>query len=341
MRKVLALLVSFILLGSGPLFAQEDREGCQDHPLVSRFASSIIDRCVRPQFNEYALPLGAWEDGELAESRHLEGELTRLWYRLPEGTSTLEVARSYEQALGESGFEVLFSCAGDECGSGFAEGVYGDYSNEGINDITNSYSIPGGNTGTALEMSFDDMYVGNPRYLAARLERPDGDVFVSLFTSDPSGVPSQFHWEGHNFATLDIVQVEAMEEGQVEVTAEHLADEIDRTGRVAVDGIYFATNSAELEPESDPVLEEVARLLAGDPELDVYVVGHTDNQGTFDANMTLSEQRAASVVQALVTEHGVERNRLQPVGVGPVAPVASNDTEEGRSQNRRVVLVEN
>jgi len=69
------------------------------------------------------------------------------------------------------------------------------------------------------------------------------------------------------------------------------------------------------------------------------VVGHTDNAGTFDHNVKLSQARAAAVVEALVKKNGIAGTRLTPFGAGPTSPVASNATEEGKAQNRRVELV--
>jgi len=87
------------------------------------------------------------------------------------------------------------------------------------------------------------------------------------------------------------------------------------------------------------VLAEIAKLLANNPTLNLHVVGHTDSTGAFDHNMTLSKARADAVMNALVSAHGVAASRLQASGVGPLAPVASNDTEDGRAKNRRVELV--
>jgi outer membrane protein OmpA-like peptidoglycan-associated protein len=86
-------------------------------------------------------------------------------------------------------------------------------------------------------------------------------------------------------------------------------------------------------------LTEIAKLLEQDPKLKLYVVGHTDNQGTLDMNMDLSRQRADAVVKVLTTKYSVAAARLHTLGDGPSAPVASNDTEEGRAKNRRVELV--
>ena len=137
---------------------------------------------------------------------------------------------------------------------------------------------------------------------------------------------------------LVIVEKQSMAQ-QVTANAEAFRNDIRATGHAAVYGIHFDTARADIKPESTPALAEVAKMLAGDAALKVYVVGHTDNAGTFDANMKLSQARAQSVVQALATQHGIDAARLKAVGVGPVAPVQSNDSEAGRAKNRRVELV--
>jgi outer membrane protein OmpA-like peptidoglycan-associated protein len=71
----------------------------------------------------------------------------------------------------------------------------------------------------------------------------------------------------------------------------------------------------------------------------VWVVGHTDYVGSADTNVALSLARAKAVVQALVQKYGIDAARLAPFGAGPYAPVATNDTEDGRAKNRRVELV--
>ena len=80
-------------------------------------------------------------------------------------------------------------------------------------------------------------------------------------------------------------------------------------------------------------------MLSDNPSLNLFVVGHTDNVGDFKYNMKLSEERANAVVKVLISKYGVDKKRLTPAGVGPLAPVTSNDTEEGRAENRRVELI--
>jgi OOP family OmpA-OmpF porin len=137
---------------------------------------------------------------------------------------------------------------------------------------------------------------------------------------------------------VQVVVTEAMKQDVV-ADAKTLAATIRDTGRAALYGIYFDTGKSVIKPESAPSLKEIAKLLQADPKLKLYVVGHTDNQGSLDMNMKLSKDRGDAVVKALTTEYGVAAARLQAFGVGPLAPVASNLTEEGRAKNRRVELV--
>ena len=119
-----------------------------------------------------------------------------------------------------------------------------------------------------------------------------------------------------------------------------MGDDIERTGRVAIYGIYFDTDSYEIKPESEPTLKAISELLKTKTNLNVYVVGHTDMTGDFDHNMKLSENRAKAVVEALVKDYGISAKRLIAKGFGPLSPVSTNKTEEGRQLNRRVELVE-
>jgi outer membrane protein OmpA-like peptidoglycan-associated protein len=112
-----------------------------------------------------------------------------------------------------------------------------------------------------------------------------------------------------------------------------------RPGRVALYGILFDTDQATIKTESRPALQEIAKLLQQEPNLNLHVVGHTDNTGTFEHNLDLSKRRAAAVKAALTKAFGIATGRLTPNGVASLAPVATNTTEEGRAKNRRVELV--
>jgi outer membrane protein OmpA-like peptidoglycan-associated protein len=138
---------------------------------------------------------------------------------------------------------------------------------------------------------------------------------------------------------LTIVEKEAMEQ-VVEANAEAMGSDLKTAGHVAVYGIYFDSGKAEVKPESDTAIAEIAKLIKGNNTLTLYVVGHTDNSGSFDANMKLSKDRAVAVANALESKHGIASSRLKAYGVSSLSPVASNKTEEGKAKNRRVELVE-
>jgi outer membrane protein OmpA-like peptidoglycan-associated protein len=145
-------------------------------------------------------------------------------------------------------------------------------------------------------------------------------------------------WNGGQGVGLYIVEEAPMEQVIV-ADAAALAQAIGRTGKAAVYGIYFDTGKVDVKAESEPALQEIAKLLQENPDLQLFVVGHTDNVGGFELNLSLSRARAEAVVKALVADHGVQGDRLEPHGVASLAPVATNETEDGRALNRRCELV--
>jgi OmpA-OmpF porin, OOP family len=164
------------------------------------------------------------------------------------------------------------------------------------------------------------------RYTIVNVSKDDREVWAQVDTA----------W-GRGYV-LTIVEKQAMAQ-EVLASAETFGTGLKATGHVEVPGIFFDTGKAELKPESDAAVAEVAKLLKTDPALKVYVVGHTDNVASLDLNAKLSQARAEAVVQALVGKHGIPAGRLIGRGVGPLAPVASNQSEDGRAKNRRVELV--
>lgn len=290
-----------------------DVAGSKDHPVVSRYAGSEILKYDEKDFDSYTLPTGQVRDRRSgpSASQALEGRITRIHYRAPEGRSALEVFRNYEQSLKGAGFAALYECENQACGNDF------------------SYAV---NPPSIMHFSGKDQ-----KYLAARLSRPTGDVYVSVYTTAAYGVGGAN--KNRVFTQLDVIEAKPMQTGQVVVDANAMAREIAATGRVALYGIYFDSGKADVKPESQAALVEIAKLMKQDGALKLLVVGHTDTAGTFDYNIDLSRRRAQAVVQALVANHAVDAARLKPWGVGYSSPVASNRAEDGRAKNRRVELV--
>jgi OOP family OmpA-OmpF porin len=171
-------------------------------------------------------------------------------------------------------------------------------------------------------------------------EYEDGGIQNSIvkLVKDGKEVWAHIMGGGNGMYTVSVIEKEAMEQ-DVAADASSMASSIKETGKVALYGIYFDTGKSVLKPESLTALQEIAKLLKADPSMKLYVVGHTDNVGSFEANIKLSMDRAAAVVNALVTQHSVSAASLKAYGDGPTAPVASNEKEEGRALNRRVELV--
>jgi OOP family OmpA-OmpF porin len=195
-----------------------------------------------------------------------------------------------------------------------------------IRNYTNAIKKIGG---TVEKESIDQ--VEGSAYM--RLQKDNTEIWVHIETSVNTDV---------NPYTLNIVQKSDMVQDVVAnpEVAEAFAKEIGEKGKVAIYGIHFDTNKTEIKPDSETALKEVSKLFSQNPNLKLYIVGHTDNVGEFSYNMKLSQARAESVVKELTTKYGVASGRVMPYGVGPLSPVASNKTEEGRAKNRRVELIE-
>ena len=143
---------------------------------------------------------------------------------------------------------------------------------------------------------------------------------------------------GNGSYSIHLIEKQSMNQNVV-ADASSMDKSIRETGKAALYGIYFDTGKSELKPASEDALREISKLLKNNASLKIYVVGHTDNVGTLEANMKLSQDRAAAVVNALTVTYGIAAARLKACGDGPTAPVATNNTEAGRALNRRVELV--
>jgi outer membrane protein OmpA-like peptidoglycan-associated protein len=254
---------------------------------------------VEEAFGEIQRITGFTDGNVLSEK--LRGRVLLRRFANPEGRSTLEILVNYQQALAARGFVTEW-----ECGS---RGECGNLSSQGWQN--------GMNLGIGSDI----------RYLTGQMPYEGGTAYVSV------GVEPRNHY-------VQILQTAALETDQVKVIdAAAMAKSIDTEGKIALDNIYFDFGSAVLLPSSDEALSEIAKLLAERPDLEIYVVGHTDSVGGLDSNLTLSRSRAQSVVDALSARFGVASGRAVPAGVGPLAPVASNLTDEGRALNRRVEIV--
>jgi OOP family OmpA-OmpF porin len=294
----------FVALFAGAAQAQ-DIEGSADHPLIGRFEGAVINAYEFREFDEYKFP--AEKVGpEGAGLQPVEGVTTRIAYIVQGDHSLAEVARNYEIGLTEKGFEIVLKCETDDCGAGdFAYGVQ-------------TFPLP--------LMTVDPF---NFRYIGGKLARDDGDVYASVIFSADNDQKVRVQ--------VTVVETAALEFQMVDAKA--MKDAFAEKGSVALYGIYFDTDKADIKPESAPTLAEMAKFLLESPDLAVVIVGHTDNQGAMDYNLDLSHRRAQAVATALASGYGIAGERLTAAGAGFLAPVAPNNDESGRAKNRRVELI--
>jgi outer membrane protein OmpA-like peptidoglycan-associated protein len=308
MRRSIVVSLAFMSLvaPSTPALAQRgDVAGSRDFPGIGRFAGSVITGYQVKDFDAARLQAAPFKDGKASDARSPEGRVTRIAYRTNPGPSILEVSRNFESQLAKAGFETLIACDADPCGGiPFVESV-------------DALPIP--------QMWIDGF---DYRYYAGRKVEGGRETFAAVLVSKNND---------DIYAQLTVAVVGAIENKMVDAAA--MAKGLGEKGHVALYGIYFDTDKAVIKPESRPTLDEIAKLLRGQPRLNVVIVGHTDSQGAYDYNMDLSRRRAEAIAAELAKSYQIARTRLRTAGVGFLAPVGSNASEDGRALNRRVELV--
>ena len=141
-----------------------------------------------------------------------------------------------------------------------------------------------------------------------------------------------------NYYTLYIIEQEPMRQDIV-IDAELIKSKIELEGRIAIYGILFDVGKSTIKTESEPALAQIAAFLKENSVVNCWVVGHTDSDGSFQMNSDLSLNRAKAIKAYLEKKYSISSNRLIAEGVGPLAPIATNATEDGKRLNRRVELV--
>jgi OOP family OmpA-OmpF porin len=265
------LLASILLVNV--VIADEDAEGCRDHPLLTRMPEFYIQDCETKDFDQMDFVNKQGEETTVEGKRYYISHYVNSDAQPP---SEIQILRNFTNAIQKIG-------------------------------------------GTKISEDRSNVYL--------KLEKGDMITWIHVHT-----------WNDGAGYDLNIVEETRMAQDIV-ADAESMVQDIKNMGRVAIYGIYFDFNKADVKPESEPTLTEISKLLKQNPTLNLYIVGHTDNIGSLNANMNLSQRRAEAVLQALITKHGIDKKRLAAHGVGPLCPAAPNTTEEGRAKNRRVELV--
>ncbi|MEO7106688.1 MAG: DUF4892 domain-containing protein [Rhodoferax sp.] len=331
------LCTSVLVQAANPM-PTKDLKGLTDPDGLKRYTGSILTYRDDAAYDELKFPMGkvASKDDQAVAARSLDrsGQRTMLQYLTPVGKSALEVVRNYQQDLKAAGYKPTFECAGEACGS--AEWIRQGYFISTL--VSGAYwSNIGDNSPAACGGGAN---VGDFRY--ALLDNPATGSTVAVAAWRP-GILSAYCDEPEYQKRTSIVVVKmdakAREQAMETLSASEMGKSLDSSGKVAVYGILFDTNKADIKPDSRASLDQIGALLKQQTSLKLHVVGHTDNVGTLPANMELSKRRAEAVVGTLVSSYGIARDRLTGNGVASLAPVASNRDEAGRAKNRRVELV--
>lgn len=321
--STLALITCLV----APAFAQDilsDAPGTSDPTDLKRIEGAVIIGYDQSGFDELSVPTSTVTfDGPKTETT-IEGPRTRVIYLVPGDRSPLEVIRNYQAELDEMGYETLYECGKADCGPASAMSQY-------LYPRDARLKTLGRVTGSAFSLPRDDH-----RYLLASNSQTGRTVSIYAAFETFDHFPELFE---KTLVLVDVIEGEALTRRMEFVSAEKMALSLGTNGRVSLYGVHFTHDSDALTVESDPTLEEIAKFLAAAPDTQIFVVGHTNMTGGYDYNIDLSRRRAVSVVQALTGRYGVSAARLESAGVGPLAPVAENLTEDGRALNRRVELV--
>jgi len=321
----LAVIMTWCAI-AGTSASADDAKGCQDTAGFKRFEGSRLVLCDNRKFDKYELATGKAIDNEdyskkIFEAKiDLSGKVEKNLYLVPRGPSEAEVFANYADMLAAQGFTPLFKAGGEEAGRGLDFILGKTFKNI---DALMGFHEEGQQFGTFAK-------------------KADGlETYVTLFVvmGEPKSSSIVDVEEGEVLARVDVIYAGKMADQMVLVKASDMKKAIDETGRINLYGILFDFNKSDIKPESRAALDEIGKYLKEDPERKLRIVGHTDGVGGADFNVKLSQARATAVVSDLVATYGIAKGRLASQGAGMAAPIASNDTDEGRAKNRRVELV--
>ena len=291
---------------------------------VDDFTRDVVgDFPKRMEFKTGALEIVEWNG-----ARHLRSAAWSEWFiRLPE-VMPARFTVEFDYAMAAT--HELWLSFGDDNNNRVwfrGDGTAGVY-NSGAGIQANGRYTSEGNVGNVVRRArimvdgkYAKVYVNEKRIVNVPNAALQRSAKIALTAGSSEAEPSLFS----NFTIM--------------AGGRRLYDDLAASGRVATQGILFATGSDVIRPESSPTLKEIAAMLTEHPELSLVIEGHTDNVGGAAANLALSQKRADAVKAALVATYGADGSRLTSRGLGDTKPAGANTTAEGRQQNRRVELV--
>ena len=273
----------------------------------------------------YKMPIKPWQNGELP-TVPAEGEITQqAWKISASGLTSLQILDPLKKQLAEEGFEVVFECETETCG-GF------DFRFE-----TDVMPEP------AMHVDLGDF-----RFLAAKRKGVEAPEYVTLLVS-----------RSHNAGFVQLMRVgEPTDKTELVASSKSpalttateaplddrpvlpLERALQETGHYILEDLVFQTGSSDLGDGDFTSLATLADYIKSHPDRTFALVGHTDAEGSLAGNIALSKKRAASVVRRLINDYGIAKKQISAEGNGFLSPRASNLTEDGRAQNRRVEVID-
>lgn len=314
-------LLSLLFFTNIAVLQAQDIEGSKDHEVIGRYPSSEIKYYYQKAYAELDIPQ-AVKDAKPHDLITAKGKHTSILYAAPKNVSTLEILRNYESAINKAKGKIIFSCSGK-------------YAPDGCDDYKQFYAL------SFFDANYYEKRYNNTDQYVLMNGSDDQAFLVALFEDATSRVYLEIGIDGDSFGAQAGIQLEIVEESKMEdglISATLFEEEMEKNGKIALYGILFETGKATLKDASKHELSLIVEYLQKHPAVNIYVVGHTDDTGTLSLNMELSKERANAVVNHL-TSNGVSKNRLTAEGVGPFAPVTTNETEKGKKLNRRVEIV--
>lgn len=274
-------------------------------------ARMTAERVTDP--GSYAVPTGAWRDPAGIPVTRAEGRISRQAYRIDAtGLTTLQILAPLREQLRLAGYELLFDCATKSCG-GF--------------DFRFETEV----------MRGPDMYVDLTAYRFVSARGPAGDYLTLLISRSESAGYVQIIRAGEGTAPSP-VEVRTDAPALPSEPVEGLAAELEARGHAILHDLAFETGTSSLGEGAIASLDLLAAYLRDNPTRRIVFVGHTDAVGSLAANTALSRKRAEAALRYL-RDTGTAANQVSADGVGYLSPVASNLTEAGREENRRIEAV--
>jgi OOP family OmpA-OmpF porin len=271
----------------------------------------------------YDLPIGA-HNGDVMPTIRTEGAVLTRAYRIGgTGQSSYQIMLGFRQQLIDDGYDILFECDEDSCGG---------YDFRFDTDVVHE-----------PEMHVD---LGDFMFLSAHVPGDSGMFASVLVSRSASAGYIQVIEVGPRGELPDPTVTSSKAETpetQTAVPQEALGDlgqAMESVGPYVLTDLRFETGSSALGDGTYDSLTDLAAYLKSHPTRRVALVGHTDAEGPLSANIAISKRRATSVLERLVTAHGVPSSQLEAEGIGYLSPLASNQSDEGRTFNRRVEAIQ-